>query len=147
MTPRLAFGALLALAACEAPAPPLPTEARTITGAYVPAAPAGGTAGLFFEVSAARAPDTLLAVRTDAAAQVQIHRTTAGDGGIRGMARLDRVVVPAGGGLAFAPGGLHVMLVETTRGLAPGDTVRATAVFARAGDVPVVAVVRSLREL
>lgn len=148
--PRLALAAaLLGLAACEAP--PAPTGApdgpRTVSSAYVPAAPAGGTAGLFFDVSAARTADTLLAVKTDVAARVQVHRTTAGSGGMRGMARVERVAIAPGDGLAFAPGGLHAMLFEVTRALAPGDTVRATAVFAQAGDVPVVAVVRSLREM
>ena len=149
--------ALLALAACETPVGPAPDASAsnstptaaslTVSGAYVPAAPAGGTSGLFFTVSAGPTADTLLAVQTDVAARTEIHESIDAGDGMRGMRAVQGVPVPVGTGVALAPGGTHAMLFEVTQALAPGDTVRAVALFARAGEVPVVAVVRSLQEM
>lgn len=38
--------------------------------------------------------------------------------------------VPAGGGVTFAPGGYHLMLIGLTRAVKVGDTVPATLTFA-----------------
>ena len=40
------------------------------------------------------------------------------------------LVVPAGGELRFAPGGLHLMLMRPGRDFAEGDTVRIALVLA-----------------
>ena len=60
------------------------------------------------------------------------------ENGVMRMVHLDAVEVPAGETVAFAPGGLHVMIM----GLAPddlpvGDTLEATLLFDRAGEVAV----------
>lgn len=155
---RSAFlSALLALAACqpEVPVPPpadplpdAPTAARTALGvsdAYLFAAPAGGTAGMFFTVDAGPDADTLLAVRSDVATKTDLHETVEADG-LREMQPVAGVPVVGGGQVALEPGSYHVMLLETTRALAPGDTVDATAVFSSGRELPVRAVVRPLTE-
>lgn len=40
---------------------------------------------------------------------------------------------PAGGAVAFKPGGLHVMLMDLERDLKPGDTFSLTLKFEKAG--------------
>lgn len=145
---------LLLLAACQTPdlppaaaAPPTeatPAELR-VGDAYTFAAPMGGTAGLFLTIDAGTEPDTLLAIRTDAALRTEVHETTDAGDGMRGMRPVEALPVPSSG-VRLEPGSVHAMLFETTRALAPGDTLGATAVFSRAGDVPVRAVVRALRD-
>ena len=51
-------------------------------------------------------------------------------GGVASMQRLDRVPLPAGGRVTFAPGGFHLMLVGLTQALKAGDAVPATLTFA-----------------
>ena len=45
------------------------------------------------------------------------------------MLHVDRVDVPAGGKVAFAPGGYHLMLMQPARKLAPGERVPVTLEF------------------
>ena len=153
--PRRLLAGLLLLAACESPPAEAPTSALgpseapaalAVSNAYAPVSPAGGTTALFFTIDGGPEADTLVAVRTEASVRTEVHESF-DDDGLRGMRPVDGVAVPAGGTVALAPGSFHAMLFETTRAIAPGDTVAATAVFARAGEVPVAAVVRSLDDL
>lgn len=82
------------------------------------------------------ADDMLIGVRVEGP-MAMIHESREEDGVMR-MLHLDAVEIPAGGTVAFAPGGLHVMIM----GLQPddlpvGDTLDAVLVFDRAGEVPV----------
>jgi copper(I)-binding protein len=81
-------------------------------------------------------PDRLIAVETPAAEKVEIHES-AEENGIAKMRPVDGVVIPAGGEVALAPGGLHLMLVNLKEGLAAGERVPATLVFEKAGRVDV----------
>jgi len=58
------------------------------------------------------------------------------------MAPVTAIAVPAGGEATLAPGGLHIMLIDLTRELTPGDEVTLTLTFEKAGDITVTAVVR-----
>lgn len=56
------------------------------------------------------------------AARVELHDTAEVDGMLR-MRQQDSVTVPAGGSLEFAPGGLHLMLLELERMPAAGEVL------------------------
>ncbi len=56
-------------------------------------------------------------------------------GGMTGMQPVASVEVPAGGTVAFAPGGYHVMLTGLTKPLSAGDTFELTLTFQKAGPV------------
>ena len=73
--------------------------------------------------------DALVAVEATVAQKVEMH-TASMAGGVMTMSREDRVPVPAGGKVSFAPGGRHLMLVGLKRALHPGDHVAATLRFA-----------------
>ncbi|MDT7857820.1 copper chaperone PCu(A)C [Rubrivirga sp. S365] len=155
--PPLAVLAFLAAGCADAPepaaappAPPAPpvAEAASLAAAdaYVRAAPAGGVSAVFFRLENGTAtPDTLVAARTDAASRVQVHETTESADGLRGMREADRVAVPAGGAVAFEPGGLHVMLLDLRRGLAEGDTVDLALDFAEGQTLALRVPVRGLQ--
>jgi hypothetical protein len=46
------------------------------------------------------------------------------------MEMVDRVEIPAGGSLSFAPGGYHLMCMMPTADVSPGHRVAATLKFA-----------------
>ena len=159
---RLALALLVVLAGCgDAPrsdaAPPDPAPPSEpggvavsngvvrVSGATARSAPAGGVSAVFFDVeNTAGAADTLVAARAEAAEQVEVHRTTTGADGMRGMEEVPGVAVPAGGAVAFEPGGLHVMLVGLRSDLAEGDTVYVDLDFARGPSLTLPAPVRGL---
>ena len=82
------------------------------------------------------------------AARADVHEAYDAGDGLRGMRTVpDGVPVAAGATVALAPGGFHAMLVGLAAPLAPGDTLDATATFARAGRLPIRAGVRALGEM
>jgi len=69
---------------------------------------------------------------------VEIHETVELDGGVMRMQRVDGgVAVPAGGRVAFEPGGRHLMVIGITVDLAEGDALPLVLEFERAGRVEV----------
>lgn len=73
--------------------------------------------------------------------RVEIHRTEIQDG-IARMLRQDRLVVPAGGGVDLAPGGLHIMLIQALQPLAPGAWVEIDLQLSNGGRQQISAEVR-----
>lgn len=159
MTRALLLAATLGFAACQQPAsdapampaasaPPVPeataTGPVTVADVYAPPAPAGGTGALYFTIRGGAEADTLRSVAFAGAERAEVHETYDAGEGMRGMRPVAGVAVAAGGETALAPGSTHVMLTNLATALAPGDTLRAEATFARAGAVPVAAVVRAL---
>ena len=66
----------------------------------------------------------LVSVDAEIAGTVEIHETTRSEAGIVSMTRVDRVLAPAGGGVALAPGGVHVMLMELNGAIPSGSDAR-----------------------
>jgi copper(I)-binding protein len=143
--------AALALSACARPGK------LSIQDAWARPADAGGTSAVYFTlVNASDVPDLLTAARTDAAFAAELHETkpsvvddASGDGGmdmgegeVMQMVPRDSIAVPAGEQVEFAPGGLHVMLIDLQQDLTPGEIIDVTLVFEEAGEVPVQVEVR-----
>jgi hypothetical protein len=101
-----------------------------------PAATANGAA-YFGLTNHGAAPDRLVGVASPAARTAEMHATTVDAQGIATMRRVQAVDLPAGGGAVFAPGGLHLMLVDLARPLAAGASFPLTLTFERAGAVTV----------
>ena len=60
---------------------------------------------------------------------------------------LDDVIVPAGGSVAFRPGGLHLMLVVPDERVVVGGTFEVTLRFERTGPLTVTVMVVDLLDL
>lgn len=88
--------------------------------------------------------DTLLRLETPAAARSEAHETVVDASGVSRMRPATPLPVPAGGEVAFAPGGLQVMLMGLSAPLAEGDSFPLTLVFERAGAVTVDIPVRAI---
>lgn len=129
------------LAACLA----LPAAARDYTlGELVISQPwvrataaAGGTGGGYLVVrNRGSLPDRLVRVESPAAASIELHGTRM-EGSVMQMHPVEGVAVPAGGEARLAPGGLHIMFLNTTRRFVQGEHVAARLVFERAGAIEV----------
>lgn len=143
-TPPTETGAASPTTGAAAPAAP---AALTVSDAYAPAAPRGGTSALFFTIAGGPTPDTLASVAFDGAAKTNVHETVIEADGLRRMQPVAGIPVPAGATVALAPGGYHAMLVELARPLAAGDTLSATATFTSGTTLPLRAIVRSIDDL
>jgi hypothetical protein len=86
-------------------------------------------------------PDALLAAATDAAGSVELHETI-NEGGVMRMRPLPKFELSGGAKLEMKPGGHHIMLLGLTRDLKPGDTVKVTLTFEKAGRMTIEAPVR-----
>ena len=97
---------------------------------YVRAVPPGQrvTAAFFVAVNASTQPRAIVKAQTDTAERAELHEHIH-DGGVMRMREVPRVVIPAGGRLAFEPGGYHVMLIGLKRALQPGERIDLTLVL------------------
>lgn len=111
----------------------------SVSRAYVPAPGSADEVMAFATLrNAGGAPDTLIGVRTDVSTIVMTHQGTGGH-----MTMVDTVALPAHRTVALTAGGRHIMIMQPTRRLRPGDLVHLTFVFARSApisaDAPVTA--------
>jgi copper(I)-binding protein len=81
--------------------------------------------------------DRLLSISTDASNRADLHGTVAQGAVMMMRAQTDGVPVPAGGRVAFAPGGLHVMFIGLKAPVPQGRMIKARLMFQRAGAVDV----------
>ncbi|HWK51284.1 MAG TPA: copper chaperone PCu(A)C [Steroidobacter sp.] len=116
---------------------PTPRSTVTIERAWARATPPGLVIGAAYAVITNRgAADRLLAVETSASKRVEIHSTKDVEGRMQ-MRQLATLDLPAGGAVAFEPGGLHLMLVDLQQPLQAGTTLSLTFVFEKAGRVTI----------
>jgi periplasmic copper chaperone A len=73
-------------------------------------------------------PVALVGASSAAAEVVELHETIR-DGEVMRMRPVGILALPAGATLEMKPGGLHIMLINLTRALHPGDTVPLTLAF------------------
>lgn len=134
----LVFGAAPAWAGSAA-------EAIQVVGAYARATPPGQPNGaVFMEVNNGTDADHALAgAESPAAEAVELHGHRM-EGGMMRMRREQRIDLPAGETVAFAPGGLHLMLIGLSRQLEPGQHVELTLIFEDGSRVQVEAPVRPI---
>jgi hypothetical protein len=79
----------------------------------------------------------LLSVSTAASNRSDLHGTLNEGGVMKMRAQSDRVPIPAGGKVSFAPGGLHVMFIGLKAAVQPGQMIKARLMFEKAGPVDV----------
>ncbi|MEM7440644.1 MAG: copper chaperone PCu(A)C [Pseudomonadota bacterium] len=97
---------------------------------------AGG--GYMMITNAGDAADKLVEVRADFP-QVMIHLSTVDDQGVARMEHVMALDIPAGETVELKPGGYHVMFMGLNGDpLEEGETIPATLVFEKAGEIEVV---------
>lgn len=81
-------------------------------------------------------PDRLLRAESPAAGVVELH-THINDQGVMRMRPVPDIPIPPGAEVTLAPGGLHLMLINTRQRFDRGGRVPVTLVFERAGRIEV----------
>ncbi|HET8555366.1 MAG TPA: copper chaperone PCu(A)C [Rhodanobacteraceae bacterium] len=95
---------------------------RVLPGAL----PAGGYATIS---NTGDAPLTLTGASSPAYANVMLHKSSMRNG-MSHMRMVKQLKLPAHATVKFAPGGYHLMLMQATHKVSPGDTVPVTLHFA-----------------
>lgn len=100
--------------------------------------PGAKVAGGYFTVTnKGSAPDRLLSISSDLSDKAELHEMGVKDG-VMTMRPVDGgIEIPAGGKVALAPGGYHVMFVGLKRQPRKGEMFAATLTFEKAGAVKV----------
>lgn len=112
-------------------------EGVRVEDCWIRSMPAQLPSGGYFTVyNSGKQPLTLTGVASPAYGATMLHQTLTRDGMSR-MEHTEQVEVPAGGELAFKPGGYHMMLERPTRELAAGQAVDVSFLFGTAGRVTV----------
>jgi len=130
----IALTAILAAASAAAPQAVLAADyklgALTIRQPWSRPAQAGmNGVGFMTVANAGKTPVTLKRMETSAAGSVEIHQSAMA-GGVMTMRELDKgVVIPAGGQIAFAPGGYHFMILSLKADQKVGQKVPVTLIF------------------
>jgi periplasmic copper chaperone A len=141
MKPLHAFGLVVALllASPFARAQQIKAGDIVIDAPWSRATPKGSPVGAGYLTirNTGSTPDKLLGGSSDVAKDVQVHEMSM-DGGVMKMRQLtEGLAVPAGGKVELKPGGYHLMLLNLSKQLAKGETLRITLDFEHAGKVPV----------
>lgn len=85
----------------------------------------------------------LLGAESPAFEKVEMHRTVM-EGDMAKMVRQESIEIPAQGQVEFAPGNLHLMLINPKQPIKAGDTVMITIKFENGKNSPVEFIVRSI---
>ncbi|MBN8809545.1 MAG: copper chaperone PCu(A)C [Sphingomonas sp.] len=124
MRTGLAVAAIVMLGACQ-PAGEARVDHAWVRLAAVP----GNPAAAYFTLHGGAKDETLTGVSTPDAAGADMHESTT-QAGMASMAPLKLVALRAGGTVAFAPGGRHVMLYRLNPAVLASGTVPLTLTFA-----------------
>jgi copper(I)-binding protein len=93
-------------------------------------------AGYFSITNHGTSADRLLAIRADVP-RSEVHTTETDASGVARMKAVEALEIPAGGTVALAPGGYHVMFMGLDKPLTAGETLPATLVFEKSGELAV----------
>lgn len=138
----LASLGLVACGADDGDAGPAGAQADdvTVSDTWVKAVDGEMTAAFGVLDNSGDADATLVAASTPAAARVEIHEVVMGEGGEMVMQPKEGgVVVSAGSSVTLEPGGDHLMLMDVTGPIEPGDEVALTLEFADGSTLDVTA--------
>ena len=127
----LGFPLALAVASASAAAPSAASAPVDPVNPWVRWMPANlPAAGYVTLVNPAKADVVLVGVSSPDYAEVMLHESYTASDGSAGMRMVDRLTIPAGGRVALAPGGYHLMLMDARHRIEPGDTVVIELAFA-----------------
>lgn len=118
-----------------------PAGQPLVRDAWVRPADSGAMSAAYFVLHGGRDSLELVGAATPVARAAEVHESMQHDGMMHMQPRPVIVLAP-GDSLVFAPGGLHVMLIDLLRPLSEGDTVPLVLRTARGDSLQVAAPVR-----
>jgi hypothetical protein len=114
---------------------PTATCPVTVTDPWVKAAESGMTAGFGVLANSGAQAVTITAASSPASPTMELHEVVESDGAMVMRPVEGGFEVPAGGSLAMEPGGYHLMLMDLTDPVLPGDDVAFTLTCGDGGTV------------
>ena len=116
-------------------------------GAYVRAVPPGqpNSAAFVILTNNGEVDHALVAAESDVAKVAELH-THLLEQGMMKMRRVEKIDLPAGETAKLQPGALHIMLIDLTKQLAPGDDVKIGLVFEDGSRVSLAAPVKTVQQ-
>ncbi|RWF77443.1 MAG: copper chaperone PCu(A)C [Mesorhizobium sp.] len=93
--------------------------------------------GYFTMTNTGSSPDRLLSISSEISAKAELHEMGVKDGVMTMRPVSGGLEIPAGGKVALAPGGYHLMFVGLKQQPKQGETFPATLIFEKAGTVTV----------
>src|ERR1700761_8718428 len=107
-------------------APAFAAGPLSVSDAWMRAMPAGIPSGGYFTLHNGTAKDVVLTgASSSGCGSLMLHQSEM-TGGMSSMHHVDEVDVPAGGSVAFAPGGYHLMCMDAGPAIKPGGNVPVT---------------------
>lgn len=109
-----------------------------VTAPWARATPGPARIGVAYMTIANRgsAPDRLLRVETPVAERAELH-TTVMQNGVMRMRSVESVALPPGQTVQFAPGGMHMMLIDLIAPLEEGGRFDMRLIFERTGGLDI----------
>lgn len=118
----------------------------SVQDAWARATPPGmSVSAAYLKIVGGAQDDRLVGASTERASMTQIH-VVSEEGGMSRMRPIEGVDVPARKTVSLAPQGTHLMLMDLSGPLVPGQHFRVTLTFEHAGKVDVDVEVRSPEE-
>jgi copper(I)-binding protein len=142
------FAVLLAtaatLAGCSSTPEPatVSADAVTVADVWVKAADDGMTAGFGRLTNTGTNDARIVSATTPAATTVELHEVVSGGGAMTMRPKDGGFGIPAGADIELRPGGDHLMFMDLTGALRPGDDVEIVATFEDGSTLPITAQVR-----
>ncbi|HLH10641.1 MAG TPA: copper chaperone PCu(A)C [Methylovirgula sp.] len=138
---RKVFGCVLAaiLVATEVMAATVDVGPLKIEQAFTRPTPGGASVavGYLTIVNTGKETDRLVSVTSDISAKAEIHEMKMENGVMKMGEVKDGLPIPAGATVALKPGGDHLMFVGIRHAVKPGEVIKATLTFEKAGKVDV----------
>ncbi len=110
-----------------------------VSNAWIPQAPPGSDmlAGYLTLKNSGDVTISILAAQSDRFRTVTVHQTVI-ENGVSRMRELNRLEIDPGKEVKFAPGGLHLMLMQPRREVMPGDRIEITFMLSDGQRVPAI---------
>ena len=110
-----------------------------VSNAWIPQAPPGVDmlAGYLTLKNSGDAPVSILAAQSDRFLTVTVHQTVI-ENGVSRMRELNHLEIAPGEEVKFAPGGVHLMLMQPRREVLPGDRIEITFLLSDGQRVPAI---------
>lgn len=100
----------------------------TVSGGWIRSLPGGPAGGYFTLTNDTGRPIVLVGASSPACGMLMLHKTES-MGGMSTMEDVANIPVAPGGTLTFAPGGYHLMCMDPTALIRPGNKVLVTLIF------------------
>ncbi|WP_104018103.1 copper chaperone PCu(A)C [Roseovarius nitratireducens] len=127
----------IALAVFCAALPTLAAADLSVTDPWARASILASRPGAAYLTLESDIADQLTALETPAAGHVMLHDTVTDTNGVSRMNHIEALDLTPGTPVTFAPGGMHLMLMDLTGKLEEGSTFPLTLTFENAGEITV----------